>query len=411
MEDKKQDSGKTGTQKIYFENAYQTKFEAALIEKYVHENQPAVVLDRTCFYPESGGQPADRGTINGSEVVAVVEGGAAGEKIIHVLKEEISADRVTGKIDWPTRFDHMQQHSGQHILSQSFIEVLDGETCSFHLGKEYSTLEIGLSKISEEAIEKVEQRADEIVFEDREIKTYFIPQEKIHEVPLRRPPKKEGLIRVVEVDGFDHSACGGTHCRRTGEVGLIKIAKWEKIRDNLRFEFLCGGRACADYALKNQIVRQLSTRLTVSEKSVLSSVEKLKEELKNFKTAARKLEEKLAAYEALDYIRKAEGRVIKDILEGRTVQGVRSLALSVIKKGDHVVLFGLKTEERAHLVLACSESCHLDMRKLIPVAGPLISGKGGGSPSLVELAGDPAADLKSAIAKAYEYIKNLSLDK
>ena len=163
------------------------------------------MLDRTCFYPESGGQPSDKGTIEGIRVVQVLEEGAA---IVHFLEGKVPADKVTGRIDWPTRFDHMQQHTGQHILSQAFFEVLKGETMSFHLGESLSTLEISVPKITDEEVEKVEELANRVLFEDREVRTYFVSEDLIQTVPLRKPPKKKGLIRVVEVASFDYSACG-----------------------------------------------------------------------------------------------------------------------------------------------------------------------------------------------------------
>ncbi|TEU08998.1 MAG: alanyl-tRNA editing protein, partial [Candidatus Aminicenantes bacterium] len=202
---------KEGTKRLYLESPYKVEFKAQVVEKVIWEQKPALILDQTCFYPKSGGQPCDKGTINEVEVLKVLEDEA---RIIHLLAEDISSDKVTGKIEWQTRFDHMQQHSGQHILSQSFHELLGAETLSFHLGEAISSVEMDLRKISEEEVENVERRANEIVFQDREIKCYFIPEEKIESVPLRRPPKKKGLIRVVEVSDFDFSACGGTHVRR-----------------------------------------------------------------------------------------------------------------------------------------------------------------------------------------------------
>ncbi|GAH44716.1 unnamed protein product, partial [marine sediment metagenome] len=253
---------KEGTKRLYLESPYKVEFEAQVVEKMIWEQKPALILDQTCFYPESGGQPCDKGMINEVEVLKVLEDEA---RIIHLLAEDISSDKVTGKIEWQTRFDHMQQHSGQHILSQSFHEFLGAETLSFHLGEAISSVEMDLRKISEEEVENVERRANEIVFQDREIKCYFIPEEKIESVPLRRPPKKKGLIRVVEVSDFDFSACGGTHVRRAGEIGLIKILKLERIRNNIRFEFICGKRTLEDYLWKNRILRELSTRFTVNE--------------------------------------------------------------------------------------------------------------------------------------------------
>jgi alanyl-tRNA synthetase len=160
---------KDATRRLYFEDAYQKEFEAVVVEKLEYEGKPAAVLDQTCFYPESGGQPADRGTMDGVNVIHVLEDG---EKIIHILDKVLAAPRIRGAIDWQRRFDHMQQHSGQHILSQCFVELMDGETVSFHLGEAVSSLEIGLREISEQDAEQVESRANEIVFEDREIKTY-----------------------------------------------------------------------------------------------------------------------------------------------------------------------------------------------------------------------------------------------
>jgi alanyl-tRNA synthetase len=393
---------KKETKRLYFENPYRVEFEARVLEKVNWEQKPAVILDQTCFYPESGGQPCDKGIIDGIEVIKVVEDE---ERIIHLVAEDIPARKVNGKIDWQTRFDHMQQHSGQHILSQSFHELLDANTLAFHMGEAVSTLEMDLRKISEEEIENIERRANEVVFEDREIKCYFVSEEKIEAVPLRRPPKKKGLIRVVEVSDFDFSACGGTHVRRTGEVGLVKILTSERIRNNIRFEFICGRRALEDYLRKNRILRELSTRFTVNEGQILSSVEKLSSDLKSQKRKRKKLQEEIALYEAQEIIQEAKGRIIKEVFDDKTPEEARFLVLSIIRKGDFVVLFGLKREERGHLILACSESLNLDMREIIPLVSPLIKGKGGGSPSLVEVAGEQRENLVQALEKAHEFVK------
>jgi len=393
---------KEGTKRLYLESPYKVEFEAQVVEKVIWEQKPALILDQTCFYPESGGQPCDKGMINGIEVIKVLEDEA---RIIHLLAEDISSDKVTGKIEWQTRFDHMQQHSGQHILSQSFHELLGAETLSFHLGEAISSVEMDLRKISEEEVENVERRANEIVFQDREIKCYFIPEEKIESVPLRRPPKKKGLIRVVEVSDFDFSACGGTHVRRAGEIGLIKILKLERIRNNIRFEFICGKRTLEDYLWKNRILRELSTRFTVNEGEILSSVEKLSSDLKSQKRKGKKMQEKIAQYEAQEIIQETKERIIKELFVDKTPEEMRFLVLNIIRKGDFVVLFGLKGEERGHLILACSENINIDMREIVPLVSPLIKGKGGGRPSLVEIAGEKIENLEQALERAFEFIK------
>ncbi len=391
------------TKRLYLDNTYQTEFEAQVINKEKREKGTAIVLDQTCFYPESGGQPSDRGQIDGIDVIHVLEEKG---RIVHFLEKDVEAKKVKGKIHWETRFDHMQQHSGQHILSQSFSELLEGETLSFHMGETVSTLEIGLQEISEEDVERVERRANEIVFQDREVKYHYLSEEDVGNLPLRRPPKKKGIIRVVEVLEYDHSACGGTHVRRTGEIGLIKILRWERIRGNIRFEFVCGKRALQDYALKNRVMRELSTTLTVHETEVLSSIERMFAELKSQKTMLKKMRETAAQYEAQEIVQKAGGKVIKEVFTDKTHEEVRFLALHIIRSQDFIVLFGLKGKERGHLILACAEGLNIDMRELVPVVSPLIDGKGGGNPSLVELVGDKIENNAVALDKAQKFIEN-----
>jgi len=187
------------TERLYFKDAYQVEFEARVIKRTLHKGKPALVLDQTCFYPEGGGQPADEGTLNGIQVIAVLEENG---EILHLVEKEVTSDKVKGKIDWNRRFDHIQQHAGQHVLSQCLVQLFEAETRSFHLGERTSTLEIDKRDITEEEVEHVEQLANAIVFENREIKSQLIKEEEIQKVPLRRPPKKEGVIRVVEVSDF-----------------------------------------------------------------------------------------------------------------------------------------------------------------------------------------------------------------
>ena len=391
------------TKRLYFDDPYQFEFESIVMGREMHEGRPALVLEQTCFYPESGGQPSDKGTLNGIRVVRLLE--REGE-ILHVLEQEVGSNSVRGKVHGDTRFDHMQQHSGQHVLSQCFLNLLNGGTRSFHLGNRISTLEIDIREISEEDIEKVERLANRIVFENREIKSYFVPEDRIKDVPLRRPPQKAGQIRVVEVSGFDHSACGGTHPYRTGEIGLIKILRWDRIRNNIRFEFVCGARALSDYIMKHRILNRLAVRFSVSENDVLPSIDKLSAELKQQKSRNKKLLGKVIDMEAEETIRKTEGGVVKSMFTDRILEEVRKLALSIIRTPGFTVLFGLKSGERVHVILARSENLDLDLRELLPVVSPLINGKGGGRPSLVEIAGDNSSELSKSLDQAHDFVSN-----
>jgi len=322
------------TKRLYFDDPYRTEFAARIIDRENYKGRPAVVLDQTCFYPESGGQPADHGYLNDIVVLDVQEHEG---RIMHMLEEELSDEKITGRIDWTTRFDHMQQHAGQHVLSQCFFERLQGETRSFHLGQEVSTLEIGIQNITEAEKEKIEYRANQIVFANKEIKSYFVSEENIGRVPLRRPPKISGQIRVIEVDGFDYSACGGTHPNFTGEIGLIKILKWERIRNNVRFEFVCGHRARQDYSRKNRLLLTVATRFTAGEHEVPELLEKLFADLKEQKKRNKKLKTNLAAYEAKAIMEETSEPIIKKTYVDREPEEVRSLALNIIKNPDNVL--------------------------------------------------------------------------
>jgi len=389
------------TKKLYFENPYQKDFESEIKNVTQRERYTWVTLKQSCFYPESGGQPADSGKINGIPVVHVFEENG---EIIHQLDQKVTSQKVEGKIDWERRFDHMQQHAGQHILSQCFFYLVKGKTVSFHLGEEASTVDIDIESISERDRFKVEEMANKIVFENREIKTYFLPENKISDVPLRKPPKKRGLIRIVEVDGFDYSACGGTHPRYTGEIGMIKIIGQERIRQNLRFTFVCGQRALHDCMRKSKILNETAVMLSSHEEDVPDSVKKLFSDLKKQKKRNRKISEKLSEFEAEKIVRETSGPVIKMMFKQKSKEQIRYLALHIIKKPGFYVIFGLVQDNRGHIVLGRSENIDFDMRDLIPQISTVMNVKGGGRPSLVELVGEEPGKLQSALNKASESI-------
>jgi alanyl-tRNA synthetase len=390
------------TRRLYFEDAYALEFDAEVLGNRTYEGSPAVILDQTAFYPESGGQPWDKGTLGGVEVLKVLDLDGV---ILHVLRGDIPAGRVHGRVDGPTRLDHMQQHTGQHILSQAFFEILKGETRSFHLGADVSTLEIGLRTVSDVDVDRVEDRANAVIWEGREVKTYFVPEDSIGEVPLRRPPKKQGLVRVVEVAGFDYSACGGTHCRRAGEVGLIKVLGYEKIRGNVRFDFLCGARALADYRVKDRGLRTIASEFSCLPADAPAHVDRLAADHKSLKKRARKLEERLAAFDAQEIIRGASGRLITAVLADRTPEEARFLALNIIRSGEFAVVYGAAGEEQGHLVLARSDSLPTDLRLLVPVVAAVVPVKGGGGPSLVELVFPAKDKLGAAVAAARAWLE------
>jgi alanyl-tRNA synthetase len=389
------------TKRLYIGDPYQIEFQASVTQRLSHEDHPALVLDQTCFYPESGGQPADRGTIEGIPVIHVLE---KEDQVVHVLEEDIAADIVKGNIQWDMRFDHMQQHAGQHVLSQCLVQLHDAATRSFHLGEKSSTLEVDMRNISEAEVEKVEKFANDIVFQNKPIRSCLYDEDEISNLQLRRPTKKKGDIRVVEITDFDSTACGGTHPHSTGEIGTIKILKWDRIRNNVRFEFICGIRALQDYVRKHRDLRNLSNSLTVDENEVVASFEKLVSDLKTQKKINRKIQEKIIQYESAGIIGGVDGKFIKKVFSGRPLEEVRLLALAIMRRGEYVVFLALEGEERVHVFLASSESLGLDMRELVPIVAPLIQGKGGGRPSFVEISGKKRENLQQALHKAHQHI-------
>ena len=225
------------TERLYYNDSYLTQFRANVID--VGPDATRVYLDRTAFYPSSGGQPADQGTLNGKSVIDVVD---EGDRIVHVISEPLEqAAEATGVIDWARRFDHMQQHSGQHLLSAVLLEMFGIPTVSFHLGAEVCTIDVEIAKLESQQLVEAEMRANALVFENLSLTVEYGDAKE--DLGLRKATQREGAIRIVAITGLDRSACGGTHVRASGEIGPILLSKLDKVRGNVRIEFRCGMRA------------------------------------------------------------------------------------------------------------------------------------------------------------------------
>jgi len=290
---------KMETDRGFAANAYQTEFEARVIETKTINGRQGVVLDRTFFYPTSGGQPHDTGTLQGIRVFDVVEEGGT---VIHIVDGKIPAGKVRGKLDWTRRFDYMQQHTGQHVLSEAFFQVLGAETIGFHLSEEVTTIDLAASGLTWEKIRKVEEEANRVVFENLQVRIHEATEETFSRFPLRKPPSVDGSIRIVEVDQYDWSACCGTHVKATGEIGLIKIIRFEKYKDGSRVTFLCGYRTLRAMHQKTEILETASRRLTLAESELLNGIDRLLDQQKRLK----KLEKQLLVYEAAERSARAQ---------------------------------------------------------------------------------------------------------
>ncbi len=399
------------TKRLYYQDSYLKEFKAKVLKKIKRDNQPAVILDETAFYPTSGGQPYDKGFIQGIPVIEVVE---EDEEIIHILKEELKEEinsEVLGKIDWKIRFDHMQQHLGQHILSGALMEMWGSETVSFHLGEEVCTLDIAKRKISEEEVKEAEECTNEIIFKNRPVKCYFVEgEEELKRLNLRKMPEKTGKIRIIEVEDFDLSACGGTHCRATGEVGLIKITKWEKRGEKTRLEFICGRRAWKDYFWKNELIKNISNQLTIKDSELGEAFDRMLEERKKIGKELKDYKEKLQEYEAKRLIdesslRDSRIKIINKVFEEENFQEVRKLIQKIINLDESVVvLFGVK-KEGAKILFACSKALKYDMNGLTREAAKFIEGQGGGAPNFAQAGGKRAEGIEEALNYALEHFQ------
>jgi alanyl-tRNA synthetase len=405
------------TERLYYNAPTLVRFDAHVRERLVWEGQPAVVLDRTAFYPTSGGQPHDTGVLRGRglpgdiAVVDVVEREADGA-VIHVLTKALGNDHVEGEVDWKRRFDLMQQHTGQHILSAAFLEQLGANTVGFHLSEGYSTIDLDRAPIADEELAEAEALANGIVFENRQAVARFVPDEEVARLPLRKPLAHGGPVRVVEIPDFDCSACGGTHVRATGEVGLIKMTRSERRGGETRVEFVCGWRALADYRAKNATVMNLARDFTVGHWEVAEMVHRLADDLKEARRDLRRSRDQLLDAEAVALWHQGlmvEGvRVVRAHLSGSTPDDLKHLAQRLIDRPETVALLGAgEAEGKGFFTFARSEKVDVHMGRLVRRACEVIGGNGGGRPEFAQ-GGGPAGDrVPDALEGAFETLTDL----
>jgi alanyl-tRNA synthetase len=388
-----------GTERLYFADAYLSRFSARVVARGERESRPAIALDRTAFYPEGGGQPPDAGTLND---VPVLDVQADGELVWHTLERSLEGDAVQGVVDWPRRFDHMQQHHGQHLLSAAFEHLYVLRTVSFHLGASASTIDLATTVLTGEQAARVEDLSNQVIWEDRPVLARFVAAEELASIQLRKPPAVDGAVRVVSVPEFDHSACGGTHPRSTGGVGVLHIRRWERRGDVMRVEFLCGGRAMRDLRRKNAALGRLAASLSVGPDEVEASVMRLREAEEHARKRLAGTIEQLLAYEAQELIRHAEligiVRVVRRAFEHRGLDEVRSLAKQ-IAAGGCAALLGLRAE-KTQLIFACAEGLEIDCGALLRATLARFGGRGGGQPTLAQGGLPDPARLEEALEAA-----------
>jgi len=406
------------TERLYYADSYQCQFEAIVTETLSWRGQPAIVLSRSAFYPTSGGQPHDTGRLQGMFVLDVVER-ETDKAVIHVLEQELpgsvyletDSKIVTGQVDWPRRFDHMQQHTGQHIISQAAQQLLEAATVGFHLGEETSTVDLDRAPLDTAQLDQLEIKANHIILENRPVVTRFVSRDELANLPLRKPPQTSGPIRIVEIKNFDWSPCGGTHVRATSEVGLIKIVRAERRGNETRLEFLCGHRALADYRIKNRLLLGLASRFSVGYWQLDEAIERLEEEARAQRKAAQTAQDRLLDLEAqqLASQAKALGKplLVSCAFSNRTLEDVKSLALKLAADHSCVALLGL-AGDKGHLVFAAPPDSAHDLRPALRQACAVIGGSGGGRPHLAQGGGPTGSSsgIQAALDVAVQMVRN-----
>ncbi len=399
------------TERLYYTDAYLRAFTARIVTvepRGSWGDRPGVILDRTAFYPTSGGQPHDTGTLAGIAVVDVVD---VDQAVVHVLEgvagspSVAAGAEVSGAIDWERRFDHMQQHTGQHVLSAVCARVLGAETVSVHLDGS-STLDLAIPALSSEDARRVEDEANRIVLENRPVTVRFVAEEEAERLGFRRPPRRSGMIRVVEVEDCDRSACGGTHVRTTGEIGPLMLRRWERTKGQIRVEFFAGWRALADYRWKHALVSEWSSRLTVGDRELGAALERLAREARERERALSEARTRLLTYEAAEHLAAvpaSSGRkILRLAVSGRDPNEVRQLMREMTGREACVVLVG--DEATGRLYFARSPGDGPGMAAVIGQVCGAVGGRGGGTAEFAQGA-VPGGQVAQVLARAEEVVR------
>lgn len=395
------------TERLYNDDPYLTEFRAKILETLPYEDKFAMVLDRTAFYPEGGGQPYDTGYLDDSKVLQVIENNG---EILHIVDRQAQAKEVRGLVNWTRRFDLMQQHTGQHILSACFEKLLKGSTDSFHLGKDISSIEININSFSPNDAENIEGMANDIIYGNLPVTASIVTNEELLLLPLRKMPKVTENIRIVEIKEVDFSPCGGTHVKATGEVGIIKIKNWEKCKGGIRFTFVCGGRALKDYSLDNSIIKTLVDKLSVKDSDIIEAVNKVMLDLRQAEKQLSSATQELIHLEAENIIKKCpiqNGiRLVNKIFDNRSINDAKLLAQFLTQTPSTIAFLACRNET-AQVIFSRSEDVNIDINAIFKAVLPIIDGKGGGNSRTAQGGGSKADSLEVFMNNAENMLKNI----
>jgi alanyl-tRNA synthetase len=395
------------TERLYYHDSRLLEFDARVISlSETDAGQIGVTLDRTAFYPTGGGQPTDTGTLGDARVVDCIDAEEAG--VLHVIQGPVPeiGETVHGKVDWLRRLDHMQQHTGQHILSAAFVRMFDAPTRSFRVLEHECEIDVLLDDPTDERIDQAVDLANQIIWESRPIKFSHVTSAEAASLPLRKEPAREGDLRVIEIADFDLTPCGGTHARSTGEVGLLVVRSWERAKGLTRIQFMTGIRALRDYRKANQTAREVAGLFSAGREDSPALVAKLVEENKKLGRRNGELEEVACRVEAEELLRESgqdsstPNRIITRVFDHRDADSLKHLALALIAHPNVVAFLGSRDGDTARLVFARSANAKGDMNALMRQACQILEGKGGGKADLAQGGGHHTEKLHEAIDSA-----------
>ena len=392
------------TDRLYYDNAYLTEFDAVVLEAKEENGENLVRLDRSAFYPTSGGQPFDVGTLNEANVLDVFvdkEG-----EVWHKTDRKLEKGRaVHGKIDWQRRFDHMQQHAGEHMLANAAYRLLGGHTIGLHLGRDFSTIDMdlpgGKSHITIEEIRALEDDVNRNIQKNVPIRCYFPDEETLLSLPLRKPPTVTEHVRIVQIGDYEYCACGGTHPENAGEIGLVKILSATPSRGKLRLAFVCGMRAYIEMRQRFEEIERAANALSTAWENLSSQVEALLEKAKNAEYQLRQENKNAALMKAGELYENAEEvngvRVIKHVFASLGMEGLREAGNRIIENGNAVALLADEGEKGYMLFFARSENVDANMGKILSESAKKHGGKGGGRSDFAQGSSPDAGVLDDAM--------------
>jgi alanyl-tRNA synthetase len=390
------------TQRLYHDDPYLLEFRARVLARSEHAGRPAVVLDRTAFYAESGGQPWDTGSLNEVPVVAVIEEEG---QLLHVLEDPLAADEVVGRVDADRRRDHREQHHGQHLLSRALLEVAGARTLSFHLGGELSNVDLDREP-TDAQLRDAERRANEAIWSALPVRVVEASVADCRARGIEPPPQAGEWVRLVEAEGFDVQPCGGTHPRTTAEVGVVLVLGRERFKGGARVRFVCGHRALDAFRARAAVLDRLGALFSARFAELPQAAERSLAELTSASRRLRDARLQLVGAEAERLLAEASASpaVVVAVYEGWSADELRSLAQAVVARRESVALLASRGD-RVLLCFAQSTGLGHDIPALLRDVAGALGGKGGGKGDLAQGSGERSDALAAALARAADAVR------